>query len=146
MRGVNKVILIGNLGADPDVRYTPAGAAVANVSLATNESWKDKETGEKRERTEWHRLVFFGKLAEVVGEHLKKGAPIYVEGKIQTRKWQAKDGTDHYTTEVVCSEMQMLGGKNGASDDKVAQQYEHAHAGRPKPAKPQADFDDAIPF
>src|SRR3990170_4404867 len=113
-RGVNKVILIGNLGNDPDVRYTASGAAVANISLATAESWKDKESGEQQERTEWHRIVFFGRLAEIVGEYLHKGSQIYVEGRLQTRKWQDKEGHDRYTTEIVAGEMQMLGGRGGS--------------------------------
>jgi single-strand DNA-binding protein len=108
-RGVNKVMLIGNLGADPEVRYTAGGAAVANVTLATAESWKDKESGEQQERTEWHRIVFFSRLAEIVGEYLKKGSQVYVEGRLQTRKWQDRDGNDRYTTEIVANEMQMLG-------------------------------------
>lgn len=153
-RGVNKVILIGNLGGDPQVRYAPSGDAVANVSLATNESWTDKTSGEKVERTEWHKLVFFRRLAEVAGEYLKKGAPVYVEGKLQTRKWQDKDGTDRWSTEIVVSEMQMLGGRDGGGDEKVAQQYEHAHSGRPagkgkstsQPASAEADFNDDVPF
>jgi single-strand DNA-binding protein len=112
-RGVNKVMLIGNLGADPEVRYTAGGAAVANVTLATAESWKDKESGEQQERTEWHRIVFFSRLAEIVGEYLKKGSQVYVEGRLQTRKWQDRDGNDRYTTEIVAHEMQMLGSRTG---------------------------------
>jgi single-strand DNA-binding protein len=112
-RGINKVILIGNLGDDPEVRYTQGGSAVANVRLATSESWKDKETGEKQERTEWHRVVFFGRLAEIVAEYLKKGSQVYVEGSIRTNKWQDKEGKDRYTTEIIASEMQMLGGRGG---------------------------------
>ena len=114
-RGVNKVILIGNLGNDPDTRYTAGGAAVANVSLATTDSWRDKETGEQQDRTEWHRVVFFGRLAEIVSEYLHKGSQIYVEGRIQTRKWQDKDGNDRYTTEIVANEMQMLGSRGGGT-------------------------------
>ena len=112
-RGVNKVILVGNLGKDPEIRYAPNGGAVANITLATSESWKDKATGEKQEKTGWHRIVFFGRLAEIAGEYLKKGAQIYVEGRLQTRKWQDKDGKDRYTTEVVAGEMQMLGSRSG---------------------------------
>ncbi len=112
-RGVNKVILIGNLGNDPEVRYTAGGAAVANVSIATTESWKDKESGEQQEKTEWHRVVFFNRLAEIVAEYLKKGSQIYVEGRLQTRKWQDKEGNDKYSTEIVANEMQMLGGRGG---------------------------------
>jgi single-strand DNA-binding protein len=114
-RGINKVILIGNLGDDPEVRYTQGGSAVANVRLATTESWKDKESGEKQERTEWHRVVFFGRLAEIVAEYLKKGSQVYVEGSIRTNKWQDKEGKDRYTTEIVANEMQMLGGRGGGS-------------------------------
>ena len=110
-RGVNKVILIGRLGKDPEVRYMPSGGAVANVSIATSEQWKDKQSGEQKERTEWHNLVFYQRLAEIVGEYLKKGAEIYVDGKLQTRKWQDKNGNDRYTTEIICHEMQMLGGR-----------------------------------
>ena len=113
-RGVNKVILIGNLGRDPEVRYSPSGSAVANVTLATSESWKDKNSGEKQEKTEWHRVVFFGRLAEIAGEYLKKGSQVFVEGRLQTRKWQDKEGKDRYTTEIVANEMQMLGSRGGA--------------------------------
>ncbi|MCB1864061.1 MAG: single-stranded DNA-binding protein [Chromatiales bacterium] len=112
-RGINKVILIGNLGADPEVRYMPSGGAVANLRLATSEQWKDKNTGESQERTEWHRVVMFGRLGEIAGEYLKKGAKIYVEGRIQTRKWQNKEGQDQYTTEIVANDMQMLDGRGG---------------------------------
>ena len=112
-RGINKVILVGNLGSDPEVKYMPSGGAVANVSIATAESWKDKNSGEKQERTEWHRVVFFNRLAEIVGEYLRKGAQVYVEGRLQTRKWQDKNGQDRYTTEIIASEMQMLGGRTG---------------------------------
>jgi single-strand DNA-binding protein len=114
-RGVNKVILVGNLGRDPEVRYTPSGSAVANVTIATSDQWKDKQTGEQQERTEWHRVVFFNRLAEVVAEYVKKGQQIYVEGRIQTRKWQDQSGQDRYTTEIVANEMQMLGGRGGGS-------------------------------
>ena len=115
-RGINKVILVGNLGNDPDIRYTASGAAVANISVATTDSWRDKETGEQQDRTEWHRVVFFGRLAEIVGEYLKKGSQVYLEGRLQTRKWQDKTGNDRYTTEIVANEMQMLGGRgSGAS-------------------------------
>nr|WP_067290624.1 single-stranded DNA-binding protein [Marinobacterium profundum] len=113
-RGVNKVILVGNLGGDPEVRYMPSGNAVTNVTLATSESWKDKNTGQMQERTEWHRVVFFNKLAEVVGEYLRKGSQVYVEGALRTRKWQDQSGQDKYTTEIVASEMQMLGGRGGS--------------------------------
>ncbi|MFV2061772.1 MAG: single-stranded DNA-binding protein, partial [Gammaproteobacteria bacterium] len=117
-RGVNKVILIGNLGADPEVKYMPNGGAVANVTIATAESWKDKNTGEQVDKTEWHRVVFFRRLAEIVGEYLKKGSKVYIEGKLQTRKWQDKNGADRYTTEIVANEMQMLDsrGTGGTAD------------------------------
>ena len=113
-RGVNKVILVGNLGSDPEVRYTPAGAAVANVVLATSTSWRDKQSGELNERTEWHRLAFFNRLAEIVGEYLRKGSKIYVEGALRTRKWQDKAGVDRYTTEIIVNEMHMLDSRAGA--------------------------------
>lgn len=111
-RGVNKVILLGNLGSDPEVRQTQGGKAVANISIATSESWTDKQTGQKQEKTEWHRVVFFDRLAEIVGQYLKKGSKVYLEGKLQTRKWQNQQGVDQYTTEIVCNEMQMLDGKS----------------------------------
>jgi len=114
-RGINKVILIGNLGQDPEVKYMPNGNAVANVTVATSESWKDKETGEMKEHTEWHRVVFFRRLAEIAGEYLKKGSKVYIEGKLQTRKWQDQGGNDRYTTEIIAGEMQMLDSR-GASD------------------------------
>jgi single-strand DNA-binding protein len=112
-RGINKVTIVGNLGNDPEVKYMPSGGAVANISVATSESWKDKQTGQPQERTEWHRIVFFNRLAEVVGEYLKKGSQVYVEGSLRTRKWQDQGGQDRYSTEIVASEMQMLGGRQG---------------------------------
>lgn len=112
-RGINKVILIGNLGGDPEVRYMPSGNAVTNVTLATSESWKDKQSGQMQERTEWHRVVFFNRLAEIAGEYLRKGSKVYIEGSLRTRKWQGQDGQDRYTTEIVASEMQMLDGRGG---------------------------------
>ena len=121
-RGINKVILVGNLGGDPEVRYMPSGGAVTNVTIATSESWKDKQSGQQQERTEWHRVVFFNRLAEIAGEHLRKGSQIYIEGSLRTRKWQDSSGQDKYTTEVVASEMQMLGGKGGSGGP--AQQYQ----------------------
>ena len=153
-RGINKVILIGNLGNDPDIRYTASGAAVANISLAPAESWRDKESGEQQERTEWHRIVFFGRLAEIVGEYLRKGSQIYVEGRLQTRKWQDKEGNDRYTTEIVANEMQMLGSRSGGSanyESSPAPSQNNAPAPQPEPAKsstsgPADDFDDDIPF
>ncbi|RZF25943.1 single-stranded DNA-binding protein [Paraburkholderia sp. UYCP14C] len=115
MASVNKVILVGNLGADPEVRYLPSGDAVANIRLATTDRYKDKASGEMKEATEWHRVSFFGRLAEIVSEYLKKGSSVYIEGRIRTRKWQAQDGTDRYSTEIVAEQMQMLGGRGGAS-------------------------------
>src|SRR5450631_4556298 len=116
MASVNKVILVGNLGRDPETRYSPDGAAMTNISIATTSQWKDKTTGEKREETEWHRIAFFGRLAEVAGEYLKKGSQVYVEGRLRTRKWQDKEGQDKYTTEIVCDTMQMLGGRQGMGE------------------------------
>ena len=146
-RGVNKVILVGNLGSDPEVRYTPNGDAVATINVATTESWKDKQSGEKQERTEWHRVVMFRRLGEIAGEYLKKGSQVYLEGKLQTRKWQDKSGNDRYTTEIVASEMQMLGGRGGTTD--YASQSAPASAPAPAPqaaAGGGSDFDDDIPF
>src|SRR6187402_2319558 len=114
-RGINKVILIGNIGQDPEVKYMPSGGAVTNVSVATSETWKDKNTGQPQERTEWHRVVFFNRLGEIAGEYLKKGSKVYIEGSLRTRKWQAQDGTDRYTTEIVANEMQMLDGRGDNS-------------------------------
>lgn len=113
-RGINKVIVLGNLGKDPEVRYMPSGGQVTNITVATSESWKDKDTGETKEVTEWHRIVFFNRLAEIAGQYLKKGSQVYIEGALKTRKWQGQDGQDRYTTEIVASEMQMLGGRGGA--------------------------------
>ncbi len=154
-RGVNKAIIVGTLGKDPEVRYTAGGSAIVNVSVATNESWKDKTTGENVEKTEWHRIVIFGKLAEIAAQYLKKGQQVYFEGKIQTRKWQDQGGQDRYSTEIVANEMQMLGGRPDASGgtasfNKPQQQQQQA---APAPAQssqfdaPPADdgFDD-IPF
>jgi single-strand DNA-binding protein len=152
-RGVNKAILVGNLGRDPEVRYSPNGQAVANVTLATSESWKDKTSGEKQEKTEWHRVVFFGRLAEIAGEYLKKGAQIYVEGRLQTRKWTDKDGHDRYTTEIVANDMQMLGSRGGAgapsndsfNQDQPADNTGSTGAKKTTPAV-AGEFDDDIPF
>ena len=154
-RGVNKVILIGNLGQDPEVRYMPNGNAVANVTLATSESWKDKNSGETVERTEWHRVVFYRRLAEIVGEYLKKGAKIYVEGRLQTRKWQDQGGQDRYTTEIIADQMQMLdsrgggtaqmGGYDQQSDNGFSSQPAAARSA-PPPAPQADDFEDDIPF
>ena len=151
-RGINKVILVGNLGRDPEMRYTPSGSAVANLAVATSESWKDKQTGEPQERTEWHRVVMFNRLGEIAGEYLRKGSKVYIEGKLQTRKWQDKEGQDRYTTEIVANEMQMLdsrGGGGGGMDSY--DQSAPASAPAPQPAaQPQKgafdDFDDDIPF
>jgi single-strand DNA-binding protein len=144
-RGVNKVILVGNLGKDPEVRYMPNGNAVANITLATSESWKDKQTGEQKEKTEWHRVVMFRRLGEIAGEYLKKGSQVYIEGKLQTRKWQDNSGNDRYTTEIVADEMQMLGGRGGGS---ASYNTDSAPAkAAPAPAAAGADdFDDDIPF
>ena len=149
-RGVNKAILIGNLGNDPDMRYTAGGAAVANISIATAESWRDKESGEQQERTEWHRVVAFGRLAEIMGEYLRKGSQVYIEGRIQTRKWQDKDGQDRYTTEIVANELQMLGSKGGSSNydapNQASQSAPAPQAAASSTPPPADDFDDDIPF
>ena len=146
MKGVNKVILVGNLGNDPDIRYTASGAAVANISLATTESWKDKQSGEKKEKTEWHRIVFFGRLAEIVGEYLRKGSQVYVEGKLQTRKWKDKDDKDRYTTEIVANEMQMLGRGSATQNGSQSDSQASADSGQSSEPNPSDDFDDSIPF
>ena len=154
-RGVNKAILVGNLGNDPDMRYTAGGAAVANISIATAESWRDKESGEQQERTEWHRVVAFGRLAEIMGEYLRKGSQVYVEGRIQTRKWTDKEGQDRYTTEIVANELQMLGGRGGSggggstnyeSSPQPQQSAPAPQAAAPAAPAPADDFDDDIPF
>jgi len=155
-RGINKVILVGNLGQDPEVRYTPSGSAITNLSLATSESWKDKNSGQMQEKTEWHRVAMFGKLAEIAGEYLRKGSQVYIEGKLQTRKWQDKQGQDRYTTEVVVDGfsgvMQMLGGKNegggGQRAPMNAQPQQAPAAPKTAPANSGFDesFDDDIPF
>lgn len=140
-RGINKAIIVGNLGQDPDVRYTTEGKAVANLSIATSETWKDKSTGEKKEKTEWHRVVMFGNLAEIVEKYVQKGSKIYIEGKLQTRKWQDKDGSDRYTTEIVANEMQMLDSREGRPVDKVSNPVSQSQS------QPSGDdFDDDIPF
>jgi single-strand DNA-binding protein len=151
-RGVNKVILIGNLGKDPEVRYTPNGVAVANLTLATSESWKDKQSGEMQERTEWHRVVFYQRLAEIVGEYLRKGSKVYVEGRLQTRKWQDKtSGQDRYTTEIVADSMQMLDSKGGSgaeggSYERPAAVKQAANGDSGGEAPTLDSFDDDIPF
>ncbi|MDE2598297.1 MAG: single-stranded DNA-binding protein [Rhodocyclaceae bacterium] len=161
MASVNKVILVGNLGADPESRYMPNGDAVCNVRLATTESWKDKASGEKKEITEWHRVVFYRRLAEIAGQYLKKGTPVYVEGRIRTRKWQDKDGQDRYTTEIEATEMQMLGRREGMGDAPRegggggygggASGGYGSGSGGSAPRKPAGnsnpgDFEDDIPF
>lgn len=166
-RGLNKVMLIGNLGADPEVRYTTGNSAVTNIRLATAESWRDKESGEQQERTEWHRVVFFGRLAEIAGEYLKKGSQVYIEGSIRTRKWTDKEGQEKYTTEIVANEMQMLGGRAGGGGMGGGGDYEgggnrssgprggggsgggNARSGGSSArdqGPPPDDFDDDIPF
>jgi single-strand DNA-binding protein len=159
-RGVNKVILVGNLGKDPETRYMPSGSAVTNLTLATSESWKDKQTGEQQDRTEWHKIAMFGRLAEIAAEYLRKGSQIYVEGKLRTRKWQDKEGKDRYTTEIVADEMQMLGSKGGGGASAGAGAGAGAAAGAGAGAAaggggraavndsggPPGDFDDDIPF
>lgn len=151
-RGINKVILVGHLGQDPETRYTPGGMAIANATVATSDSWKDKQTGEQQERTEWHRIVFFGRLAEIVGEYLRKGSQVYIEGRLQTRKWQDQSGQDRYTTEIVANEMQMLGSRNKGAEAVAENEYNQSRpASKPTaardttPAAPD-DFDDDIPF
>ncbi|HWV14597.1 MAG TPA: single-stranded DNA-binding protein [Cellvibrio sp.] len=128
-RGINKVILIGNIGQDPEVKYMPSGGAVTNVSVATSETWKDKNTGQPQERTEWHRVVFFNRLGEIAGEYLKKGSKVYIEGALRTRKWQAQDGSDRYTTEIVASEMQMLDGRGDSAGGNFNQNEGQAFGG-----------------
>jgi single-strand DNA-binding protein len=147
-RGVNKVILVGNLGKDPEIRYMPNGNAVANLTLATTESWKDKQTGDQQEKTEWHRIVMFRRLAEIAGEYLKKGSQVYIEGKLQTRKWQDNSGNDRYTTEIVANEMQMLGGRGGGSAGFPADSAPAPAAQAPAAAAAggPGEFDDDIPF
>lgn len=147
-RGINKVILVGNLGNDPDIRYTAGGAAVANISVATTDSWKDKETGEQQDRTEWHRVVFFARLAEVVGEYLRKGSQVYIEGRLQTRKWQDKSGNDRYSTEIVANEMQMLGsrGGGGQSNEQAPPPMSENPADSRSAAAGNDFVDDDIPF
>ena len=150
-RGVNKVILVGNLGADPETRYMANGAAVSNVSLATSRQWKDKKSGENREQTEWHRVVFFRRLAEIVGEYCRKGSQVYIEGYLQTRKWQDQQGQDRYTTEIVANEMQLLGGRGGGGGSSANFEGPAASSSRPSNESaggppPMDDFDDDIPF
>ena len=168
MASVNKVIVLGNLGRDPELRYTPSGAAVCNVSIATTRNWKSKDSGERVEETEWHRVVFYDRLAEIAGEYLKKGRPVYVEGRLKTRKWQDKDGKDNYTTEIVAEQMQLLGGREGggggyggnqggpedysqeapSAPSRPAARPAPAPAPRPAPKSSTGfdDMDDDIPF
>jgi len=150
-RGINKVIIVGNLGADPDTRYMPSGGAVTNLSVATSESWRDKESGDQTERTEWHRVAMFNRLAEVAGEYLHKGSQVYIEGRLRTRKWQDKDGNDRYTTEIVADQMQMLGGRGGgmgAGSDSSQRSSQPPQAAQSAGGAPRAEpeFDDDIPF
>ena len=149
-RGVNKVILIGNIGKDPEIRYSAGGGAITNLTLATSESWKDKQSGEQQERTEWHRVALFGRLAEIAGEYLKKGSKVYIEGSLRTRKWQDQSGQDKYTTEIVASEMQMLDGRG--TGQEYSAPANTGGAARREEAAPQSapqgmdQFDDDIPF
>jgi len=153
-RGINKVILIGNLGADPETRAMPSGTTVANLRIATSESWRDKQTGEQQERTEWHRVALFGRLAEVAGEYLRKGSQVYIEGSLRTRKWQDKQGNERYSTEIVGNDLQMLGGRGGGGATMGAASGGAASAGTPSYAEESAggassrseEFDDDIPF
>jgi len=154
-RGINKVIIVGNLGQDPETRYMPSGAAVTNFTVATNESWKDKQTGEQKERTEWHRVAMFSRLAEIAAEYLRKGSQVYIEGKLRTRKWQGQDGQDRYTTEIIADEMQMLGGRGGGGGGNFGggsgggggQGGGGQGGGGNAPPQPGPDdFDDDIPF
>jgi single-strand DNA-binding protein len=153
MASVNKVILVGNLGADPETRYMPSGDAVTNIRLATTDRWKDKASGEMKEATEWHRVSFFGRLAEIAGEYLKKGSPVYVEGRIRTRKWQDKEGQDRYSTEIVADSMQLLGSRGGAGETAAAREGAPSYSTegmKPVQKKPTpgglAEMDDDIPF
>lgn len=144
-RGINKVIIVGNLGQDPEVRYMPSGGAVTNISVATSETWKDKDSGDNQERTEWHRIVFFNRLAEIAGEYLKKGSKVFVEGSLRTRKWEDKNGNDRYTTEIVAREMQMLDSKGGSANYESKSEAPTSAPSANKPADLD-DFDDDIPF
>ncbi len=148
-RGVNKVILIGNLGNDPDTKTLPSGNAVANITVATSETWKDKQSGEMQERTEWHRVVFYGRLAEIVGQYLRKGSKVFLEGRLQTRKWQGNDGQDRYITEIIANEMQMLdsrGSGGGAATFQPAPAQNTPQQSKADTTPPSDDFEDDIPF
>ncbi len=154
MASVNKVILVGNLGRDPETRYMPGGDAVTNCTIATTDTWKDKTSGEKKEATEWHRIVFYRKLAEIAGQYLKKGSQVYIEGSLKTRKWTDKEGVEKYTTEIIADTMQMLGSRQGSgqAEEPVRERPAQAGAGAAKPAAPSPggsgfnDFEDDIPF
>ena len=150
MASVNKVILIGNLGADPETRYSTEGAAITNIRMATTDRWKDKGSGEMREQTEWHRVVFFGRLAEIAGEYLKKGSPVYVEGRLRTRKWTDKEGNDRYTTEITADQMQLLGSRGGAGEpamrDSGGEGATPRGGGGQKSSRGPEDLEDDIPF
>ncbi len=146
-RGINKVIIVGNLGGDPETRYMPSGSAVTNITVATNESWKDKQTGEQKDRTEWHKVAMFNRLAEVAAEYLRKGSQVYIEGKLRTRKWQDKNGQDRWTTEIIADEMQMLGGRGGAGGGSAPMSSDQDSSPPSAPPQPgPGDFDDDIPF
>ena len=148
-RGINKVILVGNLGADPEVRYTQSGSPVANLRIATSDRWKDKQSGEPQERTEWHRVVLFGRLGEIAEQYLKKGSQVYIEGRLQTRKWQGQDGQDRYSTEIVGNDMQMLGGRGGADAGGYASRGDNLYQAAPEPQQSGGGApleDDDIPF
>ena len=152
-RGVNKVIIVGNLGGDPETRYMPSGSAVTNLTVATNESWKDKQTGEQKERTEWHKVAMFNRLAEIAAEYLRKGSQVYIEGKLRTRKWQDQSGQDRWTTEIIADEMQMLGGRGGAGGGggnfgggAPSGGGQQGGGGNAPPQPGPDDFDDDIPF
>lgn len=148
-RGVNKVILVGNLGSDPEMRYTPNGVAVVNLSIATSEAWRDKQTGEMVEQTEWHRVVCFRRLAEIAGEYLRKGSKVYIEGRLRTRKWQDQQGNDRYTTEITADNLQMLDSRSGGGDFAPSSNQSSSQAqpqSAPAPAPAGGDFDDDIPF
>ena len=144
-RGINKVILVGTVGKDPEMKYMPSGDAIANISVATNESWKDKSSGEKKEITEWHRVVFFRQLADIVGKYMRKGQQVYIEGSLKTRSWE-KDGQKHYATEIIASDMQMLGSKGDGERTEQAAAPKPAPPPKPAPAQSLEDFDDDIPF
>ncbi len=148
-RGVNKVILIGNLGQDPEVKYMPSGSAVSNITVATTDAWSDKSTGERQERTEWHRVVLFRRLAEVAGEYLRKGSKVYIEGRLQTRKWQDRNGQERYTTEIIANDMQMLDARSSgaANFDTQPAVFPESEPRPQQPSQPTSDeFDDDIPF